>query len=270
MRKSFTIIAFLLLIPGGFVKAQLRNLIKTTKTTNTTIPASEIVKGLKTALLVGTDSSVSITSKLNGFYKDEAIKILLPPEAQKIYANKNNALFRAAGLDNKLEDAVIAINRAAEDAAKEAGPIFKNAITGMSINDGYTILKGKNPALSSQLVTFDSTAATGYLRSTTYSQLKEAFAPKINISLNKALVGKYSPNQIWNTLTTSYNSVAKKSMGFIEPVAITNLGEYVTQKTLDGLFYKVAIQEKVIRRNPGKWAKTAVGNILQRVFGNQT
>ncbi len=270
MRKSLIAFTILIIISGGFVKAQLRNLIKNTKTTSTAIPASEIVQGLKTALQVGTDTSVSVTSRLNGFYKDETIKILLPPEAQKIYANKNNALFRTAGLDKKLEDAVIAINRAAEDAAKEAGPIFKNAITGLSISDGYSILKGKNPALTTQSIPFDSTAATGYLRSTTYTQLKNAFAPKINISLNKALVGNYSANQIWNTLTSSYNSVAKRSRGFIEPVATTNLGEYVTQKALDGLFFKVAKQEKEIRKNPGKWAKTAVGNILQKVFGSKT
>jgi hypothetical protein len=233
------------------------------------LSGSEIIEGLKTALLVGTDTSVSVTSRLNGFYKDEAIKILLPPEAQKIYANKNNALFRIAGLDKKLEDAVLAINRAAEDAASQAGPIFKNAITGLSISDGYSILKGKNPATPSQSELFDSTAATGYLRSTTYIQLRDAFSPKINVSLDKALVGKYSPNQIWNTLTSSYNSIANKSMGLIEPVATTNLGQYVTGKALDGLFYKVAVEEKEIRKDPGKWAKTAVGNILKRVFGSK-
>jgi len=249
--------------------AQLTNLLKLPESSNTGLSGSEIIEGLKTALLVGTDTSVSVTSRLNGYYKDEAIKILLPPEAQKIYANKNNALFRAAGLDKKLEDAVIAINRAAEDAAKEAAPIFKNAITGMSISDGYSILKGKNPASPAASGNFDSTAATGYLRSTTYTQLRDAFAPKINISLDKTLVGKYSPNQIWNTLTSSYNLIANRSLGMIEPVATTNLGQYVTQKALDGLFYKVAAEEKEIRRDPGKWAKTAVGNILQRVFGGK-
>ncbi len=247
--------------------SELLNIISQPSSNNTALSGTEIIEGLKTALNVGTDTSVSVTSRLNGYYKDEAIKILLPPEAQKIYANKENALFRLAGLDKKLEDAVLALNRAAEDAAKEAGPIFKNAISQMSISDGYSILKGKNPAESNQSNNFDSTAATAYLRSTTYIHLRDAFAPKINISLDKVLIGKYSPNQIWNTLTSSYNSIANKSMGLIEPVSTTNLGQYVTEKALDGLFYKVAIEEKEIRRDPGKWAKTAVGNILQRVFG---
>jgi hypothetical protein len=263
-----------ILVFSGILFTACAELVKianeaTSQTTTTSNPLSgnEVIEGLKTALLVGTDTSVSVTSRVNGFYKDEAIKILLPPEAQKIYANKDKAIFKATGLDKKLEDAVLALNRAAEDASKEAAPIFKSAITGMSFSDGWAILKGKNPAATTQSTTFDSTAATGYLRSTTYNQLRDAYSPKVNASLDKKLVGNYSPNQIWNTLTSSYNTVAKNSMGMIEPVATTNLGTYVTEKALDGLFYKVAVEEKKIRKDPMKWAKTAVGNILQRVFG---
>jgi len=248
---------------------ELMNILTMPSSTGGSLSTSEIIEGLKTALMVGTDTSVSVTSRLNGFYKDEEIKILLPPEAQKIYENKNNALFRLAGLDKKLEDAVLALNRAAEDASREAGPIFRNAITSLSITDGYSILKGRNPAETSQSAVFDSTAATGYLRSTTYSQLSAAFSPKINVSLDKALVGKYSPNQIWNTLIGTYNNIANKSLGIIEPVKTTNLGQYVTEKALNGLFYKVSAEEREIRRDPGKWAATAVGNILQRVFGGK-
>lgn len=231
---------------------------------------SEIIEGLRTALLVGTDSSVSVVSSLNGFYKDEAIKILLPPEADIIYQYQAqyNELFTAIGLDKKLEDAIKAINYAAEDAAKEAGPIFKSAITDLSITDGLAILNGTNPAGAKKAGGFDSTAATSYLRSTTYTELSSAFSPKINTSLDKKLIGEFSPNQIWNTLTTSYNTVANSSFGFIEPIATTNLGTYVTEKALDGLFVKVADQEKEIRKDPLKWASTAVGNILERVFGN--
>jgi hypothetical protein len=250
--------------------AELMNIVtQSTQESTGSKPLSgnEVIEGLKTALLVGTDTSVSHTSRLNGFYMDKAIKILLPPEAQKIYENKDKAIFKATGLDKKLEEAVMAINRAAEDASREATPIFKSAITGMSFSDGWAILKGSNPASATKVPGFDSTAATGYLRSTTYSKLSTAFKPKVNASLDKKLVGNYSPNQIWNTLTSSYNTVAKNSMGMIEPVKTTDLGTYVTEKALDGLFYKVAIQEKLIRRNPMKWAKTAVGNILQKVFG---
>ena len=229
----------------------------------------EIIEGLKTALIVGTDSSVSYASKTNGYYRDEAIKILLPPEANIIYANKNNALLKAAGIDRKIEDAVIALNRAAEDAAKEAAPIFKNAIVNLSISDGISILRGINPAAEQQTGgNFDSTAATAYLRFTTYHDLSIAFSPKINTSLDKVLVGNLSPNQIWNTLTSSYNTVSSKSFGILDPMKNTDLGTYVTEKALDGLFLKVAEEEKKIRSDPWRWAKTSVGNILQKVFGS--
>ena len=270
MRKLYAIPLYVILFAFITSCAELINIAKLpTATGSAPLSGNEIIEGLKTALLVGTDTSVSVTSRINGFYRDEAIKILLPPEAQKIYANRNNALLRMAGLDKKLEDAVLAINRAAEDAASEAGPIFKNAIKGLTISDGYSILRGTNPAAQTSAGTFDSTAATGYLRSTTYLQLENAFSPKINASLNKTLVGNYSPNQIWNTLTGTYNAIANKSIGIIEPVATTDLGKYVTQKALDGIFFKVAIEEKEIRNNPAKWAATAVGNILQRVFGKK-
>jgi uncharacterized protein DUF4197 len=192
------------------------------------LSSTDIISGLKTALLVGTDSSVTVTSKLNGYYKDEAIKILLPPEAAIIYQNKDNALFRAVKLDEKIEDAIMALNRAAEDAAHEAGPIFVDAIRNMTVSDGLSILKGKNPAGYSPSTTFDSTAATSYLRSTSYDQLRDAFSPKISVSLDKKLMGEYSPNQVWNGLTSSYNVVAKKSFGMIKAIENTNLSEYVT------------------------------------------
>jgi len=233
------------------------------------LTSGEIIQGLKTALLVGTDTSVTVTSRINGYYKDEAIKILLPPEASIIYENKDNVLFKAMKIDQKIEDAVLALNRAAEDAAKEAGPIFRDAIRNMTISDGLSILQGKNPAEYSPSTDFDSTAATAYLRSTSYTQLRDAFAPKISVSLDKKLVGNYSPNQIWDGLTSNYNNVAKKSFGMVKPMENTNLSEYVTEKALDGLFLKVANEETMIRRDPGKWARTSVGNILQKVFGKK-
>ncbi len=233
------------------------------------LTTSEIVEGLKTALRVGADTSVSVTSRLNGYYKDEAIKILLPPEAAVIYDNKDNVLFKATGIDRKIEETVMALNRAAEDAAGEAGPIFRDAIMNLSITDGLAILKGRNPAAQQSASGFDSTAATHYLRSTTYIQLRNAFAPKINASLNKKLLGNYSPNQVWQTLTSTYNGVAKKSFGLIEPVNNTDLGAWVTEKALDGLFYKVGREEIQIRRDPMAWARTSVGGILQKVFGGR-
>jgi hypothetical protein len=270
MRNS---ILFVLLLFAPFGIPSCDDIIKTATSTSggsTVLSNSEIIEGLKTALRVGTDSSVSLTSRTNGFYKDEIIKIFLPPEADIIYDNKDNALFRATGLDKKIEDAVLAVNRAAEDAAKEAGPIFKDAILSMSISDGMAILRGRNPASGTTTAEFDSTAATEFLKSTTYLQLRDAFAPKINTSLNKKLVGNFSPNELWNGLTGSYNAVANKSFGMVKPMGNTDLGAYVTEKALDGLFYKVALEEIKIRRDPWRWAKTSVGNILQKVFGNRS
>ncbi len=233
------------------------------------LSSSDIVEGLKTALRVGTDTSVAVTSRINGYYKDDIIKILLPPEADIIYKNKNSVLFRATGLDRKIEDAVMALNRAAEDAAGEAGPIFRDAIMSLTITDGLSILKGKNPAAPSNSSAFDSTAATEYLKSTTYNRLRDAFAPKINASLNKKLVGNYSPNQVWERLTSGYNGVAEKSLGLIEPMQNTDLGAWVTSRALDGLFYKVGREEIEIRRDPLAWAKSSVGGILKKVFGSK-
>jgi len=268
--KHYLIILAIVLSPSVVPGCEelLKNLPVGTQTA-AGLSGQEIIEGLKTALVVGTDSSVYTTSRKDGFYRDEAIKILLPPEAQIIYENRNNSLLKVIGIDKKIEDAVLALNRAAEDAAKEAGPVFKNAVTGLSITEGMSILKGKNPLAETSESAFDSTAATAYLRSSTYNDLKVAFAPKVNTSLDKVLVGNLSPNEIWDALATNYNKVASKSFGLIEPMKNPDLGSYVTEKALEGLFLKVSDEEIKIRRDPGKWATTAAGNILQRVFGSQ-
>lgn len=274
--STITVLFIMGLIAGPAGPPSCEDIVNTASTiagtpggSSSALSEADIVEGLKTALRVGTDSSVSITSRIDGFYRDEAIKILLPPEADIIYENKDKALVKALGIDQKIEETVMALNRAAEDAAKEAAPIFKNAIMSMSISDGWAILKGRNPAISSSSESFDSTAATGYLHSTTRDQLRDAFAPKVNASLDKKLVGNLSPNQIWNSLSSSYNNVADKSFGMVKPMDNTDLGKYVTEKALDGLFLKVAEEEIKIRRDPWAWAKTSVGNILAKVFGNK-
>jgi hypothetical protein len=220
----------------------------------------EVVEGLKTALLVGTDTAVSITSKTNGYYQDEVIKILLPQEVQEA-----ESYIRNLGLGGQLDDFILSMNRAAEDAADEAGPIFSNAITDLSISDGWDILNGINPAEGGSKKSFDSTAATNYLRSTTYSSLYGAFQPKIKNSLDKKLIGDYSTNKIWNDITTTYNSAA--TLAGWDQIE-TELDVYVTEKGLDGLFIKVGKEEKAIRNDPWAWAETKVGNILERVFGD--
>jgi hypothetical protein len=217
----------------------------------------EIINGLKKALSVGTDTAVLITSKKDGYFGDKLLKILLPPEAKVVVDNISKV-----PMGQKLvDDAVLSINRAAEDAATEAKPIFINAITSMSIADGLTILKGKNPMEQNSSAAFDSTAATGFLRSTTYDALYTAFKPKINVSLDKKLVGNISTNQVYGNLTGAYNKVAP----FIGKEKVSSdLGDYVTKKALDGLFLKVADEEKKIRKDPYKWAV----DIIQKVFGS--
>ena len=221
---------------------------------------SEVVEGLKTALQVGTDTSVAVTSELNGYYKDEVIKILLPEEAQVIQEYADDV-----GLTSEVDKFIESMNRSAEDAADKAKPIFTSAITDMSISDGWEILNGSNPEALDQSSEFDSTAATGYLISTTYNSLYDAFQPDIQSSLDKELVGSASTNEIWETITTTYNAWALiKGKDQVD----TDLDRYVTEKALDGLFYKVGQEEKEIRRDPGKWIETKVGDILNKVFGD--
>jgi len=238
------------------------------------LTTEEVIEGLKTALIVGTDSSVSITSALNGYYGDEAIKILLPEEANVILDNLDNELLQTLGvksiIENSIDDVVLSINRAAETAASDAGPIFKDAITSLSISDAWEILNGTNPAAKKKSDEFDSTAATAYLHSTTYDALVTAFSPYINSALDNDLGLGFSTNDAWNTLTSTYNTAANSPLDFfdnLKPVETTDLGPYAVGKGLDGLFLKVGEEEKKIRANPWAWAGELVGDILTKVFG---
>jgi hypothetical protein len=243
---------------------------------DTGLTTEQVAEGLKTALVVGTDSSSSILSTVNGYYGDAAVKILLPPEADGILDAMNEIGAVKTLMEPVIDNVVKTVNRAAEDAAVEAAPIFKNAITSMSFSDAWAILKGSNPANPKKSTEFDSLAATHYLISTTYDALSAAFSPKIDVSLNKDLLGSVSANDAWNTFETKYNSVAENA-GYqlilsiaginMDPVP-SSLGAYATERALDGLFLKVGEQERSIRENPLKWAATTVGNILEKVFGN--
>lgn len=241
------------------------------------LSTEEVVEGLKTALMVGTDTSVVKTSKTDGYYKDEVIKILLPEEAQTIYDLKDNALVEALSINDFIDNMEVSLNRAAEDAASEAKPIFKESITNLSISDGWEILNGKNPAGKKDAsVDFDSTAATNYLKSTTYNALNNSFSPKIDVSLDKKLVSvlgnDYSTNEIWEEIVNPYNDLANTTLGQIAGIETVevDLSDYVTKKALDGLFIKVGEEEIKIRRDPWAWASTLVGDIFERVFGSDS
>lgn len=237
---------------------------------NNNLSDDEIIKGLKTALEVGTDSSVRSTSANNGYYNNKKIKIILPPEYSVITNSIETIKSLGVDLTPLVENVVISMNRAAESTAKQAAPIFKNSITSLTISDGLQILNGTNPASNVKSVSsFDSTAATNYLKSTTYNNLVDIYQNPINIELDKDLGLGFSSNQAWNTLTTSYNTIANSLPGKLaglSPVTGT-LGQYVTKQALNGLFIMVGEQEVKIRQNPWKWMTTTVGGILTKVFG---
>lgn len=216
----------------------------------TPLTEQEVVRGLKEALRVSADTAVSRLSAVNGYYGDPKIKIPLPPDADGVVKHKNNPLLMAAGVSGMIDQAVLKINRAAEDAAKSATPIFVNAITSMTVQDAFGILNGSD------------TAATHYFRVKTYSRLKNSFKPKISNSLNKPLIGSVSANTAWSALTNAYNDVAVFT-GWAR--VNTQLDEYVTRKALNGLFRKLADEERQIRKDPA----ARVTDILERVFGKK-
>ncbi len=197
------------------------------------LSSDEIANGLKEALEVGATKGTAKLSGVDGFFKDAAIKILMPPEAVKAEQK-----LRGIGLGSQVDDAILTMNRAAEDAAKSATPIFVNAIKSMSIQDAVGILKGGD------------FAATDYLKSKTTSQLTEAFRPVIETSLQKVDATKY-----WNTLFTTYN---RFSINKVNP----DLTAYVTEKALSGIFYQVGLEEQQIRKDP--LARTS--DLLKKVF----
>ena len=239
------------------------------------LTTDEVIEGLKTALEVGTDTTVAKVSVTDGYYLDEILKITLPDEASVITDNLDNVVFQTLGLTTLLEETVekviLSVNRSAEEAAKGAAPIFKDAIRNMTVSDAWAILHGKNPAETKKSEPeFDSTAATAYLKSTTYQSLTELYTPIVNNALDQDLGLGFSANDAWNTLTGTYNLGAESVAGQIAgltPVE-TELDVFVVTSALNGLFYKVGLVEKDIRKDPLAWASTAVGAILKKVFGS--
>ena len=232
--------------------AELTQIAQSAVSQNLPLTNTEIVAGLKEALIVGTDSTVAHLSAIDGYLKDQAIKILLPPEAQTITKN----LSKLPGGAKLVDDVIIRINRAAEDAAKGAKPIFVNSVKEMTFTDALSILKGPD------------NAATQYFKQKTSVQLGELYRPKIRESLNKNLVAGISTQQSWNELTTQWNKLANSAVGKIgglKPVDV-KLEDYILQRALDGMFLKIEAREKDIRTN----ANTRVTALLKRVFGNQT
>lgn len=209
----------------------------------------EIIQGLKEALKVGTDTSSANLHKTDGYYGDAIVKILLPPDAHGVLEHQNDPLLQAAGIDQKIEQLILSLNRSAEDAAIEAKPIFVDAITTMSISDAASILHGTD------------SAATLYLKAKTRTDLFNVFIPKLQVSLNKPLVAGMSAYEAWEQLKSVYNPLCNPLTGW-QPIT-SNLDTFATNKGLDGLFIKIADQEKLIRHN----VSYQVSDILRKVFG---
>jgi hypothetical protein len=197
----------------------------------------DISGGLKEALNNGISKQVTKLTALDGFYKNEAVKILLPQELQKVDAG-----LRKIGLSNLADEGLKAINRTAEDAVKEATPIFVNAITGMTFSDAKNILLGNQDA------------ATSYLQSSTSSALYSKFNPVIKNSF-----AKVGADKIWSNIITKYNSIPLVTK--VNP----DLTDYVTTKAMDGVFKMVAVEEKNIRVN----LNSRTSDLLKQVFALQ-
>lgn len=209
-----------------------------TKPASNPLTNEEVINGLKEALTVGTNNSSSFASKVDGFYKNPALFIPFPPEAQKV---KDWAL--KLGMNEQLDKFVMTLNRSAEEAAKDAAPVFVNAIKGMSIGDGFAILKGSD------------NAATQYLRDKTTAELRQKFTPVVQNAINKVELTKY-----WSPIINNYNKVP-----FVEKQN-PDLTAYVTDRAMEGLFKLIADEELKIRKDP----VARVTDILKRVFGSLT
>ena len=222
---------------GMFKKASsLFGKKSSSNTSSSNLSSSEIVSGLKEALSIGAQKSGDKLSAKDGFFKDAAVKILLPEQVR----NVENKL-RMLGLGKTVDNAELSLNRAAEDASNAAAPIFLSAIKKMTVTDALNILRGSD------------TAATGYLRKTTSPELITAFRPIIEESLKKVDATKY-----WKDVFNTYNKFTSNPVD-------TDINSYVTTKALDGIFYYVAQEEIGIRKNPA----ARVTDILKTVFGGK-
>ena len=201
------------------------------------LTTAEVAEGLKEALIKGISTGSDLVSQVDGYFKNPAIKIPFPPDVKKVEDR-----LRQIGFGNEVDKFVMTLNRGAEDAAKEAKPIFVTAIKSMTIQDAWGILRGND------------NAATEYLKRTTSPQLKEKFKPVIQNSLSKVNATKY-----YHDIVTRYNQIPT-----VQKVN-ANLDDYATDKAIEGLFLMIAREEKNIRDNPV--ARTT--ELLKRVFGAQ-
>ncbi len=220
-------------LPVDSTVKQVASSVLTGSTSSNQLGQDDIINGLKEALSLGSSKSVTKLGAADGFFKDAALKILMPPEAEKV-----SKTLRSMGMGSLVDKAILSMNRAAEDAVAGTGTILVDAIRDMTITDGLQILRGNN------------TAATDYLRSKTTASLTEKFRPIVEASLTKTDATKY-----WKDVFTQYNRFSSKKVN-------TDLTAYVTEKSLAGIFTTIAKEEQNIRANPA----ARVSSLLQKVF----
>lgn len=247
MKTRLFILGFTMLVFAGC--AELMTALQTVAD-SATLTEADVISGLKEALIVGAKNSSGTLSAEDGYYKDLAVKILLPDEAKVIVDN----ISKIPGGQKLIDDVIKSINRAAEDAAKQAAPIFVNSVKQMSIADAFNILKGTD------------NAATLYLRQTTYNELYTLYKPKIEVSTQKDIIGTTSTKESWEALTGKWNTFAKSFAGQIAgfKTVNTDLDDFLTKKALDGLFLKIEGEELKIRKD----VSARVSPILVKVFGS--
>ncbi len=239
MKKLFLLIVLLPTV--GF--AQWQDVLNKVKdelakvTSQTGTGTIDISGGLKEALNNGITKQVTKLTAVDGFYKNELVKIVLPEELQKV-----DKTLRKLGMSKLANDGIRSLNRAAEDAVKEATPIFVNAIKGMSFSDAKSILMG------------NESAATDFLKGSTSAELYTKFSPVIQKS-----IGKVGADKIWATIIKKYNTIPMITK--VNP----DITDYVTNKSMDGVFKMISVEEKNIRTN----LNSRTSETLKKVFALQ-
>ncbi|MFN5355303.1 MAG: DUF4197 domain-containing protein [Bacteroidota bacterium] len=240
MRKLVVALTLLILFDAICANAQDLNLpgvLQSTLNGTSSLSDTDITKGLKEALKVGSENAGGRASKIDGFNKNPKIRIPFPQDAKDMRKRLIDL-----GMKKQVDEFELQLNRAAEDASKKAAPIFLDAIFKMSISDGLGILEGKDDA------------ATDYLRNSTSSQLKAVFLPIVKSSLDKVEITRY-----WMPLFKRYNKLPMVKK--VNP----DLNDFVTQRAVEGLFMLVAEEEVKIRKDPA----ARINGILQQVFGGK-
>lgn len=237
MKKLLIVLLLIPLISIAQTKKKVKKIKIKTPTVTNVINTIDISAGLKEALNKGVTEQVSKLTVIDGFYKNEAVKILIPEELQRV-----DATLRKLGMGSLVDDGIKSLNRAAEDAVKESTPIFINAIKNISILDAKGILLG------------NESAATSYLKDSTTKELYAKFNPVVQES-----IGKVGADVIWNSIIKKYNTIPLVNK--VNP----DISDYVTTKAMEGVFKMIAVEEKNIREK----LTSRNSDLLKSVFALQ-